>query len=255
ARRAAAVVVLELLRADRAADDDGDDDERQPSEDRVLAVARAPAASARSEVVTCWGHGREALARHRLRLGGRPGVRGWGQPHQGGCRQAHLRDTLPAQMRLATFLPSGADAPLAGEVAGEHVTAFGDGSTVLERLRSGDRTPARGEAWPLSDVRLLAPVPRPRAIFCIGRNYAAHAGELGNEVPEAPIVFLKLPTSSTAPNDPVEVPAAASRRLDYEGELVVVIGAGGEVAGFAVADDLSARDLQGREPQWTRAKG
>ncbi|HWV84939.1 MAG TPA: fumarylacetoacetate hydrolase family protein [Capillimicrobium sp.] len=158
-------------------------------------------------------------------------------------------------MRLATFLPSGADTPLAGEVAGGHVTAFGDGSSVLDRLRSGDRTPARGEAWPLDDVRLLAPVPRPRAIFCIGRNYAAHAGELGNDVPEAPIVFLKLPSSSTAPNDPVDVPAAASRRLDYEGELVIVMGQDGAVAGYAVADDLSARDLQGREPQWTRAKG
>lgn len=158
-------------------------------------------------------------------------------------------------MRLATFLPSGASEPLAGEVAGEHVTAFGDGSSVLERLAGGDRTPARGEAWPLADVRLLAPVPRPRAIFCIGRNYAAHAGELGHEAPEVPIVFLKLPSSSTAPNDPVQVPAAARRRLDYEGELIVVMGRSGQVAGYAVGDDLSARDLQGREPQWTRAKG
>ncbi|MBX5441998.1 MAG: fumarylacetoacetate hydrolase family protein [Solirubrobacteraceae bacterium] len=158
-------------------------------------------------------------------------------------------------MRLATFIPTGSDTPLAGEVTGGRVTAFGDGSTVLDRLRSGDRTPARGEAWPLADVRLLAPVPRPRAIFCIGRNYAAHAGELGNEVPPAPIVFLKLPSSSTAPNDPVAVPAAAAGRLDYEGELVVVMGPGGTVAGYAVADDLSARDLQKAEPQWTRAKG
>jgi 2-keto-4-pentenoate hydratase/2-oxohepta-3-ene-1,7-dioic acid hydratase in catechol pathway len=65
---------------------------------------------------------------------------------------------------------------------------------------------------------------------------------------------MKLPSSVAAPGAPVSAPAVI-RRLDYEGELAVVIGAGGEVAGFAVADDLSARDLQGREPQWTRAKG
>jgi 2-keto-4-pentenoate hydratase/2-oxohepta-3-ene-1,7-dioic acid hydratase in catechol pathway len=78
---------------------------------------------------------------------------------------------------------------------------------------------------------------------------------MGNEPPPEPIVFMKLPTSSTAPNDPVAIPQAASGHLDYEGELVIVMGADGQVAGYAVADDLSARDLQGREPQWTRAKG
>ena len=161
-------------------------------------------------------------------------------------------------MRLATFLPLDAapDAtPLAGQVGGDRVVAFGDGSTVLSRLAVNDRTPAAGDAYALSDVRLLAPIPRPRAIFAIGRNYADHSAEMGNEVPKEPIVFTKLPSSSAAPNDPVEVPAAARRRLDYEGELAIVMGAGRRVAGYAVADDLSARDLQGREPQWTRAKG
>jgi acylpyruvate hydrolase len=157
-------------------------------------------------------------------------------------------------MRLATFLPAGADAPLAGEVIDERVTAFAGGVTVLDLLASGDRTPARGESWPLSDVRLLAPVPRPRCIFGIGRNYASHAAELSNDVPEAPIVFMKTPASSAAPGDPVVCPAAV-RRLDYEGELAVVMGAGGAVAGYAVADDVTGRDLQKREPQWTRAKG
>jgi 2-keto-4-pentenoate hydratase/2-oxohepta-3-ene-1,7-dioic acid hydratase in catechol pathway len=65
---------------------------------------------------------------------------------------------------------------------------------------------------------------------------------------------MKLPSSSAPPNGPVRFPAAV-RRLDYEGELAVVMGAGGEVAGYAVADDVTARDLQKREPQWTRAKG
>ena len=65
---------------------------------------------------------------------------------------------------------------------------------------------------------------------------------------------MKVPTVGAPPGGPVRCPAVV-RRLDYEGELVVVIGAGGRMAGFAVADDVSARDLQGREPQWTRAKG
>src|SRR5690348_9276987 len=65
---------------------------------------------------------------------------------------------------------------------------------------------------------------------------------------------MKLPRSSAAPGDPVRCPAVVTR-LDYEGELAIVIGAGGEIAGYAVADDVSARDLQRREPQWTRAKG
>ncbi len=158
-------------------------------------------------------------------------------------------------MKLATFLLSGSTTPQAGEVRGDAVVAFADGTTVLDRLASGDRTRAGGPSHALADVRLLAPVPRPRAIFGIGLNYAAHAGETGRDLPERPIVFLKLPSSATAPNDDVDVPAGARQRLDYEGELAVIMGHGGAVAGFAVADDLSARDLQKREPQWTRAKG
>ncbi|HEU4975312.1 MAG TPA: fumarylacetoacetate hydrolase family protein [Baekduia sp.] len=157
-------------------------------------------------------------------------------------------------MKLATFLPSGAEAPLAGEVRGDAVVAFNDGSTVLDRLASGDRTLAAGAEHALADVRLLAPVARPRAIFGVGLNYAAHAAETGRDLPERPIIFMKLPTSAAAPGDDVRCPAVV-RRLDYEGELAAVIGAGGEIVGYAVADDVSARDLQKREPQWTRAKG
>jgi 2-keto-4-pentenoate hydratase/2-oxohepta-3-ene-1,7-dioic acid hydratase in catechol pathway len=157
-------------------------------------------------------------------------------------------------MKLATFLVPGADASLAGEVRGDAVVAFTDGTTVLQRLASGDRTPADGSRHALADVTLLAPVPRPRAIFGVGLNYAAHAAEQGKEPPEQPIIFMKLPTSAAPPNGEIACPAVV-RRLDYEGELAVVMGADGAVAGYAVSDDLSARDLQGREPQWTRAKG
>ena len=157
-------------------------------------------------------------------------------------------------MRLATFLRPDAEEPLAGEVRGERVVAFADGSSVLDRLASGDRTPADGADWPLAGVTLLAPVPRPRAIFGIGLNYAAHAAEQGREPPEQPIVFMKLPSSSAPPGGPVRCPAIV-KRLDYEGELAIVMGAGNTIAGYAVADDVSARDLQRREPQWTRAKG
>ena len=191
-------------------------------------------------------------------------------------------------MKLATFLPSGAGGPLAGEVRDDAVVAFDDGTTVLDRLASGNRAPAGGSRYALADVELLAPVARPRAIFGIGLNYAAHARETGGDLPERPIVFLKLPSSAAAPGADVHRPAVVRRldyegelavvlgpertvagyavandvsapavvkRLDYEGELAVVMGAGGEIAGYAVADDLSARDLQKREPQWTRAKG
>jgi len=157
-------------------------------------------------------------------------------------------------MRLATFLARGASTPLAGEVRGESVVAFADGSSVLSRLADGDRTQADGAEHALADVTLLAPVPQPRAIFGIGLNYAAHAAETGAELPEAPIVFMKLPSSSAPPGGPVRCPEVV-KRLDYEGELAIVMGAGGEIAGYAVADDVSARDLQRREPQWTRAKG
>jgi 2-keto-4-pentenoate hydratase/2-oxohepta-3-ene-1,7-dioic acid hydratase in catechol pathway len=161
--------------------------------------------------------------------------------------------SLRHPMRLATFIPPGGSEPLAGEVRGDEVHAYLSGS-VRERLASGDRSPAEGSAYALADVTLLEPVPSPRAIFGIGRNYAAHAAELGSELPTVPLVFMKLPSSSAPPGGPVRRPAVVSR-LDYEAELAVVMGPGGSIAGWAVADDVSARDLQRSEPQWTRAKG
>jgi acylpyruvate hydrolase len=162
-------------------------------------------------------------------------------------------------MRLATFLPPGSDAPRAGEVreedGEERVFAYAlEQLTVLERLADPEATPVEGASWPLAEVTLLAPVPAPRAIFGIGLNYADHVRETGGETPPQPLVFMKLPSSAAAPNAPVHCPAVV-RRLDYEGELAVIMGPGRSVAGYAVADDVTARDLQGREPQWTRAKG
>ena len=163
----------------------------------------------------------------------------------------------PAAMRLITFLPPGGDTHVGGEVRGDEAVAFADGTTVLDRLRTGDRSPATGDAHPLADVTLLAPVPQPRAILAIGLNYRAHIAEgvyADDPLPEKPIVFTKLPAASVPPSGPVRRPAATTK-LDYEGELVIVMGADHQVAGYAVADDVSARDLQRSEPQWTRAKG
>jgi 2-keto-4-pentenoate hydratase/2-oxohepta-3-ene-1,7-dioic acid hydratase in catechol pathway len=156
-------------------------------------------------------------------------------------------------MRLCTFVAAGEREPRAGEVRDGEVVAFASGS-VLERLASGSSDPAGGSSYPLSDVTLLAPVPRPRAIFGIGLNYAAHAAEQGRELPQRPMVFMKLPSSSVPGSGPVRRPRVVER-MDYEAELVIVIGAGGAIAGWAVGDDVSARDLQRAEPQWTRAKG
>lgn len=157
-----------------------------------------------------------------------------------------------ATVRLATFVDPGTGELRAGEVRGAAVVGYEPGQTVRELLV--DPVAADGPRFGLDEVALLAPT-RPRAIFGIGLNYAAHAGETGRDLPEQPMVFMKLPSSSHAPNGDVTVPGACWRRLDYEGELVVVMGEHGTIAGYAVADDLSARDLQGREAQWTRAKG
>jgi acylpyruvate hydrolase len=162
-------------------------------------------------------------------------------------------------VRLTTFIPTGSTRPVAGEVRDGRAIAFGPGPTppdasLVDRLATSDLTPATGDSWPLGDVELLAPVLTPRAIFGIGLNYRDHAAEQGADLPDVPIVFMKLPSSAAPPHRPVHCPAVV-KRLDYEGELAVVMGSSGRVAGYAVADDVSARDLQRRESQWTRAKG
>lgn len=156
-------------------------------------------------------------------------------------------------MKLATFRPPDSDAALAGEIVDQQAIPFADGSGVVDALASGVAR-SGGESWALSDVELLAPIPAPGTIYAIGLNYADHIVETGSQRPEAPIVFVKVRGSIAPPGGPVRCPEVV-RRLDYEGELAIVIGAGGRIGGFCIADDVTARDLQGREPQWTRAKG
>ena len=118
------------------------------------------------------------------------------------------------------------------------------------------------ERHALGDVRLLAPV-LPSKVVCIGKNYADHAREMGGEAPASPVVFLKPSTSVVGPGDPVQHPRD-SERTDYEGELAVVIGrlcrevpierAADVVLGYTVANDVTARDQQQADGQWTRGK-
>jgi acylpyruvate hydrolase len=157
-------------------------------------------------------------------------------------------------MKLATFEAPGHSTPLSGVVQDERVTAFGGPHGVREALETGLVPGPSGGTWPLTDVRLLAPLPEPGTIYAIGLNYADHIAEMGGTAPEQPVVFVKVSGCVAPPGGPIICPEVV-RRLDYEGEMVIVMGARGEIGGFCIADDVSARDLQKREPQWTRAKG
>ena len=119
-------------------------------------------------------------------------------------------------------------------------------------------------SFPLDEVRFLPPV-LPSKIVCVGRNYREHAAELGNAVPKEPLIFLKPPSSILAPGEPILLPPS-SQRVDFEGELGVVISrrcsrlsAGDSVApfilGYTCLNDVTARDLQKLDVQFTRAKG
>lgn len=120
-----------------------------------------------------------------------------------------------------------------------------------------------GETVEIATAALLAPV-TPSKIVCVGRNYRAHAAELGHEVPSEPLLFLKPPSALLPPGRIVEWPPE-SERVDYEGEIAVVIGrplrraseseAAGAIFGITCADDVTARDLQRKDVQFTRGKG
>jgi 2-keto-4-pentenoate hydratase/2-oxohepta-3-ene-1,7-dioic acid hydratase in catechol pathway len=116
---------------------------------------------------------------------------------------------------------------------------------------------------PLESVKLLAPS-QPSKIVCIGRNYSEHAKELGNEVPQVPLIFMKPPSSIINPGDTIILPPQ-SKQVEHEAELVAVIGKRGRnipteqakeyILGYTIGNDITARDLQKTDGQWTRAKG
>jgi len=114
---------------------------------------------------------------------------------------------------------------------------------------------------PFADVKLLAPV-TPSKVVCVGRNYREHAAELGNKMPDEPLLFLKAPSAVIASGDPIELPSA-SQQVEHEGELGVVIGKVARnvvddplsyIAGYTCVNDVTARDLQRKDVQFTRAK-
>jgi len=140
-------------------------------------------------------------------------------------------------MKLATFRAPGDSQPRAGAVEEDRVRAFADGVTVTDVL--GGHVPAPTEdAYALSEVVLLAPVPRPGTVYAIGLNYARHVEETGGQRPEQPIVFVKVAASLTGPAGPVRCPQVV-RRLDYEGELTIVMGAV-LIAGFRLSTQMRA---------------
>jgi acylpyruvate hydrolase len=154
-------------------------------------------------------------------------------------------------VRIARFQASDRAESTLGLVGGTSIEVVANTDCI--GLALGDTEPDRtGETYELSAVRLLAPH-QPRAIFGVGLNYLLHAQQDGGvEVPAHPIIFLKGPASAAPPGGPVTRPDGIAQ-LDYEGELAVVMGRDGQVAGYAVADDVSARDVPDR--QWARTKG
>lgn len=155
--------------------------------------------------------------------------------------------------------PSGTEThpdPLFGVIQGNTVRE------VTGDFATGWKPAAR--TWPLNEVKFLPPS-LPTKIVCVGRNYLEHANELGNEVPPEPLIFLKPPSAIIAPEEPIVMPAI-SKRVDYEGEIAVIIartcahlGPQDDVrpyiAGFTCLNDVTARDLQKSDGQWTRGKG
>jgi 2-keto-4-pentenoate hydratase/2-oxohepta-3-ene-1,7-dioic acid hydratase in catechol pathway len=141
---------------------------------------------------------------------------------------------------------------------------FAAGAAGVDRLRQAnpDRIAARGR--PLAKLRLLAPVPRPGKVVAIGRNYKDHAAESGTEPPPAPLIFAKFPTAVIAHGDEIRWSQSLTRQVDYEAELGVVIGRTARnvdessaldcVLGYTCLNDVSARDLQFGDGQWTRGK-
>ncbi|MEV0258457.1 fumarylacetoacetate hydrolase family protein [Streptomyces sp. NPDC018029] len=165
-------------------------------------------------------------------------------------------------MRIARFSIDGNVA--FGAVEGESPPGTTDGLVldIIKGIPFADFE-LSGTKVPLSKVRLLPPV-LPNKVVGIGRNYADHAAELGNEVPDVPVAFFKPSTSVAGPGDAIVYPSF-SQEVHHEAELAVVIGrmcrevprerARDVILGYTCANDVTARDVQKREKQWARAKG
>ncbi|HXO38942.1 MAG TPA: fumarylacetoacetate hydrolase family protein [Candidatus Acidoferrum sp.] len=144
------------------------------------------------------------------------------------------------------------------------------GIQQITQTTTGDLLPDFSKAkkitdQPLSSTKLLFPV-QPSKIVCVGRNYSEHAKELGNEVPSEPLIFFKPPSSLISPGEKIVRPKRFSQRVEFEAELTVLIGKKCRslgpnddvrpyILGYTCANDVTARDLQKKDPQWTRAKG
>lgn len=159
-------------------------------------------------------------------------------------------------MRFCRFMASGSDTPIYG-------IAEGDSVVEIIGVPWGNWTKA-ARRYEAPGCRLLAPV-EPSKIVCVGRNYAAHVAELGNEMPKEPLIFLKPPSAIIGPGETIEIPPY-SKRVEHEGELGVVIGkrcarvkeqekALDYVLGYTCVNDVTARDLQKADVQFTRGKG
>jgi 2-keto-4-pentenoate hydratase/2-oxohepta-3-ene-1,7-dioic acid hydratase in catechol pathway len=164
-------------------------------------------------------------------------------------------------MKFCRFLPYATG--IGGKAAASYGLLENDGIREISGTPWGRWTPGTTH-WTLKATRLLAPC-EPSKIVCVGRNYAAHAAELGNEMPKEPLIFLKPPSSIIGPEDAILLPRY-SNRVEHEGELGVVIGQActqlrddedplSYVLGYTCVNDVTARDLQKADVQFTRAKG
>jgi len=164
-------------------------------------------------------------------------------------------------MRIVRFSPGpdsglGTD-PLFGVLEDDATITVITGDPIYSGIQKTAAT------VPVSAVRLLAPVIPRSKVVCIGKNYADHAAEMGGVVPDEPIIFLKPNTSVIGPNDTIVWPEM-SERIDHESELAIVIGrlckdvplerVSDVIFGYTIANDVTARDLQKKDGQWTRAK-
>ncbi len=164
-------------------------------------------------------------------------------------------------MKLATYDRAGT--PRVGIVTGDTITDAGFDGTLLNLIASGATATPSGDAMPLADTKLLAPIARPGKIFAIGLNYADHIAESKMETPQRQVWFTKAQTSINAPHDSILI-ARNAPFVDYEVELVAVIGKRGKhiaaadapahVFGYCVGNDVTERMWQHAGPQWSLGK-